>query len=131
MIGGITLGAWLLSKDPKRIPVCGNTILLASVGGWMCVTMYFALNPAPELLRRTLIMIGVAILALAILNTPRRLHLLVFVTALSLGFYGVKGGLFGILTGGSGHMHGPEDTPIADNNHLADHLLINLPMLWY
>ena len=131
IIGVVTLAAWLLSREPKRIPVSTNTILLSAIGGWMSLTMYFAINPDPELLRRTLIMIGVAILAQGIITTRRRLHLLVLVTALSLAFYGVKGGVFGILTGGSGHMHGPLDSPIEDNNHLAVHLIMILPLLWY
>jgi probable O-glycosylation ligase (exosortase A-associated) len=53
------------------------------------------------------------------------------VVALSLGFYGFKGGVFTVLSGGSGHVFGPDDSYISDNNALALALITALPMIWY
>lgn len=54
---------------------------------------------------------------------------LVWVLALSLGFYGIKGGLFTIIHGGAYRIWGPAGSAIADNNHLAVALLAAVPLL--
>jgi probable O-glycosylation ligase (exosortase A-associated) len=131
IVGLITLVAWLLSREPKRIPIGATAMLLVAFGMWICVTMVFAVAPDIELWRRTIIQVGVALLALGIINTPDRLHRLAVVTALSIGFYGVKGGLAGVVTAGGIHLHGPEDSPIEDNNALAIALLMAAPLLFY
>jgi putative inorganic carbon (hco3(-)) transporter len=48
---------------------------------------------------------------------------------LSLAFFGVKGGAFTILSGGSSRIVGPPSTMIEDNNHLAVGLLVTLPLM--
>jgi putative inorganic carbon (hco3(-)) transporter len=53
------------------------------------------------------------------------------VTVLSLAFFGVKGGGFVLLTGGSHHVFGPENTMIADNNALGLALVMTLPLINY
>lgn len=131
IVGFITLVAWLLSREPKRIPIGTTAMLLIAFGMWICVTTVFAVAPDIELWRRTFIEIGVAVLALGIINTPERLHRLAVVTALSIGFYGAKGGLAGVVTAGGIHLHGPEDSPIEDNNALAVALLMVAPLLFY
>lgn len=60
-----------------------------------------------------------------------RFHALVWVVALSLCYFGVKGGLFTLITGGHSHVFGPAHTMIYDNNTLADALVMVLPMLNY
>jgi probable O-glycosylation ligase (exosortase A-associated) len=50
---------------------------------------------------------------------------------ISLGYYGVKGGGFTLLTGGGGRVLGPPSSMIEDNNHLAAGLLVTLPVINY
>lgn len=131
IVGIITLVAWLLSRETKRIPIGATAVLLFMFGTWICVTTVFAVALDVELWRRTLIEISVALLALGIINTPDRLHRLATVTALSIGFYGVKGGLAGVLSAGAIHLHGPPDSPLEDNNDFAVALLMVAPLLFY
>jgi probable O-glycosylation ligase (exosortase A-associated) len=49
----------------------------------------------------------------------------------SLGFYGVKGGLFTVLGGGVSHVLGPAGSFISDNNALALALCMTLPFMRY
>jgi probable O-glycosylation ligase (exosortase A-associated) len=65
------------------------------------------------------------------MTTPRRLQALVWVMVISLGFFGVKGGLFTLLTGSGSHVLGPEGTGLADNNYLALALCLTLPLMNY
>ncbi len=44
---------------------------------------------------------------LMLVNNRERMHWLVWMIVVSLGFYGVKGGVFTILKGGVNHVFGP------------------------
>jgi probable O-glycosylation ligase (exosortase A-associated) len=46
-------------------------------------------------------------------------------------YYGVKGGIFTIQTGGTYKVYGPESSIIGDNNQLALALLMALPLIEY
>ncbi len=70
-------------------------------------------------------------LILATATTKARLHALIWVIVISLGFYGVKGGVFSILHGGNYKVWGPPNTIIYDNNQLALALGLALPLMNY
>ncbi len=73
----------------------------------------------------------VILLTVALLTSRRRIHALLWVMVLSLGFFGVKGGVFTLLHGGAATIWGPPSTMIFDNNHLAVGLLVMLPLMNY
>jgi probable O-glycosylation ligase (exosortase A-associated) len=73
----------------------------------------------------------VLIMTLLLTDEKERVHALIWVIVLSVGFYGVKGGAFSILTGGGHRVFGPEGTMINDNNSLAAALLMILPLVYY
>jgi probable O-glycosylation ligase (exosortase A-associated) len=60
----------------------------------------------------------------------RRYEMLLWTIALSLGFYGFKGGLFGLATGGAIIQRGPGGM-LEDNNDFALALVMNIPLLFY
>ena len=49
----------------------------------------------------------------------------------SIAFYGTKGGIFTLLSGGQHHVLGPASTFIAGSNEIAFATIIILPLLWY
>jgi probable O-glycosylation ligase (exosortase A-associated) len=59
------------------------------------------------------------------------LQKLVWILALSVGFFGIKGGLFTIASGGSYRVWGPEGTFIGDNNTLALAVIMVVPLFRY
>ena len=63
-------------------------------------------------------------------DNKERIRLLLWTICISLGFYGVKGGIHGILSGGSPILRGPGGM-LEDNNDFALGLVMNLPLLWY
>ncbi len=63
-------------------------------------------------------------------STRRRLHLIVWTIAISLGFYGIKNGLWGIATGGRPILRGPGGM-LEDNNDFALALTMNVPFLLF
>ncbi len=73
--------------------------------------------------------IAVALFTLGQVTTRQRLRAMLWVIALSLGFYGVKAGLWGALTGGV-IKQGPGGM-LEDNNDFALAMVMNLPVLFY
>jgi probable O-glycosylation ligase (exosortase A-associated) len=59
------------------------------------------------------------------------MHWLVWMIVVSLGFYGLKGGLFTITHGGVNTVQGPPNSFIADNNDLALALCMTIPLMRY
>ncbi|CAM5468747.1 hypothetical protein RLIN73S_06234 [Rhodanobacter lindaniclasticus] len=68
---------------------------------------------------------------LIMVNTRERMHVLVWVIAISLSFYGIKGGVFTMLGGGGNRVYGPPGSFIADNNDLAMALCMIMPLMRY
>jgi probable O-glycosylation ligase (exosortase A-associated) len=60
-----------------------------------------------------------------------RIDALIWVAVISLLYYGVKGGVFTIETGGVYKVLGPDGTIIGDNNQLALALLMTMPLIEY
>jgi len=73
--------------------------------------------------------IGIALFTTAVVRTKAHLRALLWVIALSLGFYGMKAGLWGILTlGRTPILRGPGGM-LLDNNDFSLALSMALPML--
>ena len=129
----VTLIGLVISKDRKHVPVTSNLVALMLFLIWATITTFFALEPDLAWKEWVLVM-KTAILFLVILvsvDTKKEIQLLTAVICLSIGFYGLKGGLFTILTGGNSHVFGPEGSYIQDNNGLALALITITPLLWY
>jgi probable O-glycosylation ligase (exosortase A-associated) len=75
-------------------------------------------------------LVTIALFTTGQVDSRKRLKLLLWTIALSLGFYGVKNGLFGILSGGSAINRGPGGM-LEDNNDFALALVMNMPLLLY
>lgn len=133
LIALVTLFAILFSKEPKRIPWTRETKILVLFIVWMLVTSLYAYHPSLAWLQfEKVVKIQVMTFVTLMLMTNRwRLEALVLVIAASLGLYGVKGGIFTMLTGGSYHVYGPAGTFIGDNNAIGLALIMTLPLMRY
>jgi probable O-glycosylation ligase (exosortase A-associated) len=133
IIAAATLGSLLVSRERKGIPVNSFTIMLLIFCFWTTLTSFFALEPDFVWAEwgRVMKTFGMLFLTLMAVRSERDIKQLVWVIALSLGFYGFKGGVFTVLSGGSGHVFGPDDSYISDNNALALALITVMPMIWY
>ncbi|MCK0509218.1 putative O-glycosylation ligase, exosortase A system-associated [Aromatoleum anaerobium] len=128
-----TLLAMLFSKEEKRIPWERETVILVLFVGWMFITTIFAVYPGLAWVQfDKVIKIQLMILvAMMLITTPGRLKLLVWTIALSLAFYGVKGGIFTILHGGVFRVQGPPGTFIGGNNEIGLALAMTIPLLYF
>jgi putative inorganic carbon (hco3(-)) transporter len=133
VITGVTLLGLFASRDSKRLPATPLIFVLIIFSVWMTMTCFFAFEPTRawsewDRVMKTFFMVFITI---CLINTPERIKAFAWIVGLSLGFYGLKGGLFTLLSGGAYRVHGPEDSYIADNNDMALALVMTVPVLWY
>jgi probable O-glycosylation ligase (exosortase A-associated) len=133
LIAVVTLVGLLFSREPIRWKGGAPAIVLLMFAGWTCVTTLFALVPsaAEPMLERFLKIQLFTFVALLVLYTRKHVLALVWIFVLSIGFYGVKGGVFTIVSGGQGRVWGPPDSFIFDNNALAVAIVMTIPLWIY
>jgi probable O-glycosylation ligase (exosortase A-associated) len=133
IIAGVTLVGMFASREPRKLPMTPLVVVLILFMGWMTLTGVTALEPdaAWEEWNRVFKTILMFLVTVAVIHRVSDLKYLTAVVALSIGFYGFKGGLFTILTGGHSRVLGPYGTYIGDNNDLALALVMTVPLVWY
>lgn len=128
-----TLGSLFFSKEPKRIIWTRETILIVVLMVWMLITTYFAFFPdlAWQGWIKAFKIQLMTFVTIMVISNRERLNGIVWMIALSLGFYGIKGGIFTILKGGAHRVQGPEGTFIGGNNEMALALVMVIPLIRY
>lgn len=127
----VIMVALVFSKEPKKIPWTRETIVLVIFVFWMLITTLNA-NYGDLAWEQYIKVIKIQVatfLTLIIMNDKNRLVLLAWAIALSLGFFGIKGGIFTAITGGGHHVLGPYGTFIGGNNELGLALIMTVPLM--
>src|SRR5574337_374906 len=109
LVAIVTLVSLVFSKERKRIPMSAISVLLFLLLVWTGIASIFAVEPtaAWEKWQEFLKVLIMVFVTLMVVNNRQRMHRLVWVLVISLGFYGLKGGIFTILKGGDYHVFGP------------------------
>jgi probable O-glycosylation ligase (exosortase A-associated) len=133
IVGLVTIVAFMASKEKKEMPWTRETIILLIFIGWMLITTFFAFYSDLAWFQWNKVWkIQLMVFLTALIITDRhKLHWLIWVIALSFGFYGVKGGIFTILNGGAYRVQGPPGTFIGGNNEMALALVMTIPLIRY
>ena len=123
----------LLMTKERRNPFIGPAPKwLAVFMIWVCVTYPLSINVEGswEMLSKVLKIDLMILVALMLLHSRKHIETLIWVIVVSLGFYGVKGGIFTIMHGGSYMVLGPGGF-IGGNNELALALIVTIPLMRY
>jgi len=130
---GAALISMVFTKDRVKLPSHPAVTTLIIFVLWMCLTSAMGFDPdgSFEQLKKILKIQLMTLVAMAALQNRKHIELFIWVNALSIGFYGLKGGLFTIQTGGNGTVWGPAGGFIEGNNELAVALIIAIPLLNY
>lgn len=133
VIGGATLVGLIFSKDKRTFSFPAPAIVLMLFMLWIFVTYPFSYFPetSTDMLIRVLKIDFMILVALVLLNSKQHIISLVWILVISLGFYGIKGGLFTLATGGSYRVEGPPDSYIMGNNELALAMIIVIPLMYF
>ena len=133
MFGLATILGIVLTKEHRRIPLAPPVVCMILFTLWMILTYPFSLVPGAENKEQLEKVMKIMILNLVVLMplyTRRHVDLLIAVLALSIGFFGLKGGIFAIKTGGEFQVRGGGGF-IEPNNELALALVMAIPLLYY
>lgn len=132
LIAIATLIGWLIAKESKKLPLQPIVVLLLGYTLWTNVTTIFAIFPhAADKWEEFMKILLFTFLTMSVMKTRNRLHALVWINVLSIGYFALKGGAYTVLTGGSGRVWGPPGSFIADNNQLGLAMVMTLPLLRY
>ena len=133
LVGLTTLVALVFDKDRKPLPVTPLTVTWLLFVFWMNVTTFFALVPGPaveEWDRMMKIQLFIFV-SIVLMQEPRKLHYLIWVVVGSIAFFGIKGGLFSVFTGGEFRVWGPAGSFIEGNNEIGLAMTMVAPLIWY
>lgn len=130
---GVTLLSLVTGREKLRMPYEPPVIVLFFFVLWMCFTTLVGFDPAGsvEQLSKVLKIQLMTFVAFAAIQSRRHIELFLWVAVVSLGYYGIKGGIFTLLTGGSQRVWGPPGGFIEDNNSLAVALVMTIPFMNY
>jgi probable O-glycosylation ligase (exosortase A-associated) len=133
VIAGTTLTGLMFSRESRRIPWNGLTYTWVVFILWMCFTTLFALVPVDAVNEwdRSMKIQLMTFVTLMLVNSRERLNALVWTIVISLGFFGIKGGIFTFISHGEDMVFGPPDSFIAGNNSLALALVMIFPLMRY
>lgn len=132
MFIGLCLLIGLLMTKERRGPFLGAPVSwFVALIAWMCITTLFAFDRAGSLIQlEKVLKIDLMILVvLMLVRTKREMIAFAWVFTLSVVFFGFKGGIFTLLSGGYHHVLGPSGSYIQENNALAVALIMAIPML--
>lgn len=133
VVGAITIVALFVSR--KQLVFSWPPIIrwLIFLNIWFLITTIFSLQPEdswPQWQKVAKIQL-VIFITLWVMGTKERIHSLIWVIALSIGFYGIKGGIFTLTSGGGDHVLGPAGSFISGNTEIGLALVMILPLIWY
>lgn len=134
MVALATLAGLLFSRDRHPIPVSPVTTTYLFFVAWMTITSFFAIDSAAAIFERWVFVLKIhffIFLTIMLIRGRQQIDRLVWIITLSLGFYGLKGGIFTLVTGGSGRVWGPPGGVIAGNNALGVALVMVVPFMYY
>ncbi len=105
----------------------GRAMCMVILLGWILLSIIDAINPQPGWWKFSEFwkIILIALMTPVLVNSEKRLRIMFWVIALSIGFYGVKNALIGVpVIRGPGGM-------LQDNNDFSCALVMTLPFLYY
>jgi len=124
----------LFTRTRKSLPWNSVTVAYAFLMLWVTVTSFLSINSPEVVWDRWVFVMKVHVMMFVTLMTLRgraQINVLLWIVAGSIAFYGVKGGLYTIVTGGSGRVWGPEGSMVYGNNELAVAMVMTMPLLYY
>ena len=129
----VTIAAFLFSREKKEMVWTRETVLLLIFIGWMFTTTLFAFYPDLAWIQWNKVwkIQLMVFLTAMIIKERQHLHWMIWIIALSLGYYGVKGGIFTIVHGGAYRVQGPAGTFFGGNNEMALVLAMLIPLIRY
>lgn len=131
-VAAATLLGLVFTKRRYALPRRPELVLLILL--WLVITgstWLTALQPGRAMVKweettKILLMVTVA---LVLLQDRRKLRLWLLVLAMSVGFFGITGAIWGAQTGFETYLFGPPESQLSDNNALGFAFTMTIPLL--
>jgi len=131
LVAFATIGGLLFTKEKYALPGVREVYLLASFLFIMFLSTMNAYYPdaAWEQFDKVWKIYLMTFITIILFQDAKKLRILMWVIALSVGFFGVKGGLFTLRSGGTHMVLGPPTTFMDGNTEIGMALNMILPLL--
>jgi putative inorganic carbon (hco3(-)) transporter len=128
-----TMIALVVTSDDKNLPNSPIVWTLVAFSCWMVVTTTFAFAPDSSLnmLKRVLKTMMMTVITMMLIKKKEHIFLVAWTLVGSLGYYGIKGGIFTAASGGSSTVWGPEGSYIEGNNEVALAFITIIPIMYF
>src|SRR5690348_4518359 len=102
IIAGVTITVLLITKEPKNLPLTPVIWIFIIFVLWMNLSTVFALYPDETYVQWNKVMkiMLMSFVVIMLIRTQKQIQLLIWTIVISLGYYGVKGGVFTVIGGG-------------------------------
>jgi putative inorganic carbon (HCO3(-)) transporter len=133
IIAATTLVALVLTKDDRKLPNSPIVWTLIAFSCWMVVTSVFSFFPQAsfEMLNRVLKTMMMTVVTIMLIKKKEHIFFVAWTLVGSLGYYGIKGGIFTAASGGSSTVWGPEGSYIEGNNEVALAFITIIPIMYF
>jgi putative inorganic carbon (HCO3(-)) transporter len=133
IIAAVTLVSLVIYKGDKKLPMVPTTMVFIFFMFWMCLTSVFAIHPDLVYTQWNKVMkiFGMTLVVIMLMKERKHVELAIWSIVISLGYYGVKGGIFTIRSGGGDRVWGPAGTFIEGNNEVALAFIMAIPLMFY
>jgi probable O-glycosylation ligase (exosortase A-associated) len=131
MVAVATLAGLVFTKDRRPLPRTRELYLLIALWALFVLSTLGALYPddAWVQLDKVSKILLMTFVGLMLLQDEHKLRGLIWVIAMSVGFFGLKGGIWALRTGGTEQVLGPPDSFIEGNTEIGLALNMVLPLL--
>jgi len=133
LIALVTFASIIISRKKLDIFWAREMSWLLILNIWFLVTTIFSLQPDSSW-EQWIKVIKIQLfifLTLWIMGSREKIKALIWVIVVSIGFFGVKGGVFTLTGGGENHVLGPPGSFISGNTEIGLALVMILPLVWY
>ena len=121
------------TRDRKPLPRAREVYLLLAFWTLLLITTSHAFHPeaAWSFFIGVSKILLITFVTMLLFQDERKLRALLYVIALSIGFYGIKGGIWALATGSENQVLGPPESFIAGNTEIGLALNMVLPILLF
>lgn len=133
IIAAVTILSIVVYKGDKKLPMVPTISVFIAFFVWMSLTSLFAIHTdlVYNQWNKVLKIFGMTLVVMMLLKERKHIELVVWSIVISIGYYGVKGGIFTIRSGGNDKVWGPAGTFIDGNNEVALAFVMVIPLMFY
>lgn len=133
IIAVVLVGSLFMYRGDKKLPMTPVIVTFIGFALFMTLTAIFGIHAALNYDQwvKVIKIMGMTLVVLMVLKERLHIESAIWAIVVSIGYYGVKGGIFTIRSGGSERVWGPAGTFIDGNNEVALAFVMVIPLMYY